>query len=406
VSKVNLESYSPYRILWALLNVATENNLPVVFYRNPNEENVTAFIGNECIHDYSIQCENKEKGFAFSPFQNFNNTKSIFIKSAIRIRNKELIIDNANEERTNTWLQAFINYLETHNTANPYYHAVKSIKTSERANEDYISLVNRAVKLIQNGKLDKVVLASRKEHQLPVNFNVIEMFTRLVEKYKRAFASFVSIPEEGTWIGATPEQLMRVADFKIESLSLAGTKKHYGTQKDEWRTKEYIEQEMVTHYIASCFKESGFQNVKTKGPETAIAGNVMHLKTSFSAKLKQSELKKCTTLLNKLHPTPAVCGLPKLPSYEFIKSNERFSRDYYAGYLGPVWLEDALDLYVNLRCMQVLNDSVYLYSGAGITSDSNPEKEKAEIDMKFNTLLTVIQELQEDKDQSDARYTG
>ncbi len=97
-----------------------------------------------------------------------------------------------------------------------------------------------------------------------------------------------------------------------------------------------------------------------------------------------------SVMLKLLHPTSAVCGLPKDPSYEFIKAQENFDRQFFSGYLGPVNLKNNTSIFVNLRCMQLLNKFGIAYSGAGVTAYSNPEKEWEETEMKCATLLRVL----------------
>ena len=96
-------------------------------------------------------------------------------------------------------------------------------------------------------------------------------------------------------------------------------------------------------------------------------------------------------MLQLLHPTSAVCGVPLDTSLEFIRKHEGYDRQLYTGYLGPVNFGDRIDIYVNLRCLQLLPEKAVLYSGAGITQDSIAEKEWDETELKLNTLLKVIQ---------------
>jgi len=95
-------------------------------------------------------------------------------------------------------------------------------------------------------------------------------------------------------------------------------------------------------------------------------------------------------MLHLLHPTSSVCGMPKFPALQFIVANEHLNREFYSGFLGPVNIKGNNQLYVNLRCMQILRTRVVMYAGAGITHDSDPEKEWDETALKCQTLLDVI----------------
>jgi isochorismate synthase len=95
-------------------------------------------------------------------------------------------------------------------------------------------------------------------------------------------------------------------------------------------------------------------------------------------------------MLDLLHPTSAVCGMPKTRSQEFLKKQESFQRELFSGYLGPVNMNDETHLFVNLRCMQIQPQHAILYAGAGVTEDSIPEKEWIETQLKCDTLLDVL----------------
>jgi isochorismate synthase len=117
----------------------------------------------------------------------------------------------------------------------------------------------------------------------------------------------------------------------------------------------------------------------------------MHLKSEFTVDMQATNFPQLgSVMLKLLHPTSAVCGMPLETSLEFLKRYEGYNREFYAGYLGPVNIHNNTDLFVNLRCMQVLGKQGVLYAGAGVTVDSSPEEEWAETEMKFNTLLNVI----------------
>jgi isochorismate synthase len=95
-------------------------------------------------------------------------------------------------------------------------------------------------------------------------------------------------------------------------------------------------------------------------------------------------------MLKLLHPTSAVCGMPKEPATAFLKSFENYDREFYSGFLGPVNMDNYTSLFVNLRCAQLLDRKAYLYAGAGVTSDSNPEREWRETLIKNQTIQEIL----------------
>jgi isochorismate synthase len=112
--------------------------------------------------------------------------------------------------------------------------------------------------------------------------------------------------------------------------------------------------------------------------------NFDHLKTTIFA--ENIALEKAKILLNELHPTPAVCGVPKDKALKIINELEANNRSFYTGYIGLVE-NNELELFVNLRCASVFKDSVSVFVGGGITTKSNPEKEWEETELKSKVII-------------------
>ena len=122
-----------------------------------------------------------------------------------------------------------------------------------------------------------------------------------------------------------------------------------------------------------------------------IAGNLVHLKTEYEVDMVATNFPQLgSVMLQLLHPTSAVCGMPLEPAREFLQANEGYDRQFYSGYLGPVNVKGESTMFVNLRCMQLLNKKAILYAGAGVTIDSDPEKEWEETELKFDTLMATL----------------
>jgi isochorismate synthase len=127
------------------------------------------------------------------------------------------------------------------------------------------------------------------------------------------------------------------------------------------------------------------QIVNEHGPYNSSAGKLWHLRTDFKAEGKTNLLQIARTL----HPTPAVCGLPKPQALALINKYESAPRSLYAGYLGylPGDETEPATLYVHLRCACISSANPVLFAGGGIMPDSNPEDEWAETEDKLRVLL-------------------
>jgi isochorismate synthase len=186
-------------------------------------------------------------------------------------------------------------------------------------------------------------------------------------------------------MGATPEQLTKINNHTFETVSLAGTQ--VVSENVIWQEKEVEEHQLVTDYIKKS-TENLVENIQISKAYTQKAGNVIHLKSDISGKLKAAISEN--DLINALHPTSAVCGMPLHIARNFILENEKYNRKYYSGFLGEFRMQEQTNLFVNLRCCEIENDLITIYVGCGITKDSQTEKEFIETENKAKTILSVL----------------
>lgn len=263
----------------------------------------------------------------------------------------------------------------------------------EADKEYFEKMVEEGISLIKNNSLKKIVFARSKSVSYPEHYNPINHFSRLCEAYKNTFVSLIFTPETGAWMGATPEALLNLtATGLLKTVALAGTQVYEPSidpKQAIWRQKEIEEQALVSRYIIECFKKVRVREYEDIGPRTTVAGNLMHLKTDFTVDTIAIDYPHLgTSMLELLHPTSAVCGMPKDVAIQNILEKEQFDRSYFSGFIGPVNQQNQSDLFVNIRCMQLTKNKAYLYAGAGITEDSIPENEWCETEIKMKTILS------------------
>lgn len=249
--------------------------------------------------------------------------------------------------------------------------------------EDYVALINKTISHIHTMKLGKIVVSRFANDKSPGD--PLKAFRSLVSAYPDACVYIFSDPDLGTWLGATPEVLLQGQGQKVSAMSLAGTAVA-GNEKTLGQ-KEKDEQAMVTGFIEDAFHRAGITKLDITGPRIRQAGNLIHLQSEVYATVPQSFDHQA--LLQNLHPTPAVAGLPRNEALSFLNEAEKYDRALYAGYFG---LEEAehYSYFVNLRCMQIFADGVRLYAGGGITADSNAEAEWRETEKKMDTLRNIL----------------
>lgn len=271
------------------------------------------------------------------------------------------------------------------------FHLGREVAVSfdEKAKSSFEQLVGKGVEAIRENQFQKVVL-SRKELASVPDFDIESVFKQLVFNYKTAFDYCFFHPKLGLWVGATPEQFIKIEADTLKTVALAGTQLF--ANELVWENKERVEQQLVTDFITEGLRLFS-DEVNVSEPTTIQAGNLAHLKTDISAVVSNENIGE---IINKLHPTPAVCGLPKESAKEFILENEGYEREFYTGFLGELNIDFTSykthnsDLFVNLRCMKVAEATAEIFVGCGITIDSNPEKEFFETVNKSVTIKKSI----------------
>jgi isochorismate synthase len=356
-------------------------NLPFVVYKKPNTSHIKGLFQ---LNDELYFTKNySEKGFVFAPFNNSENSVLIPFDYS------ETLEDHFDiSEQSIVQKQEF------------------SFKEEDKVK--HINLVEKGIEAINKNHFKKVVLARSEEVQLQ-QFNLIKTFKKLLNKYNLAFVYCWYHPKVGLWLGATPETLMKIEGQHFSIMALAGTQEYKDSLNIVWEQKELQEQQIVTDYITHTI-EPFVNHIVLSEVETVKAGNLVHLRTMISANLntKKSNL---VSIISALHPTPAVCGMPKNEAMEFILKNESHNREFYSGFLGELNYEITLApksskrnienraysiskkstrLYVNLRCMQIKDNCAIVYVGGGITKSSDSMKEWEETVAKSKVIKSIL----------------
>jgi isochorismate synthase len=259
----------------------------------------------------------------------------------------------------------------------------------------FTRLVQQGIQAIEAGVLEKVVPARTKLVKVAENFDLGKTFLEMIQAYPNSFVNFFHIPKIGTWIGASPETLIKTKEDIFYTMALAGTQPASGEnplKSAAWTQKEIEEQALVCRYIVDCFKKIRLREYEEHGPKTIMAGNLLHLRTDFKVDMKATGFPQLgSVMLGLLHPTSAVCGMPRKEAHEFLQENEGFDRSFFAGFLGPVNIEGDTSIFVNLRTASFKGENAILYAGAGVTEDSDPDKEWEETELKCQIIGKYIQ---------------
>ncbi len=348
----------------------------------------------------NLSLEELEPGFIVHPFADQEDKKAFYIKANKYLNfelDKSIEVDDLPE-----W--AKIQLANTEKLSNKELRKLlfdqtlkNQIPTSGISEEKdhFLQLVEKGIQAIQDKKVEKVVPARTKTIEIPDDFNLGLTLLSLMNSYPNAFINFFHIPQIGTWMGASPEILIETKGDIFYTMSLAGTQKVSGDnplKSAAWTQKEIEEQALVSRYIVSCFKKIRLREYEEHGPKTVVAGDLLHLKSDFKIDMQATGFPELgSIMLNLLHPTSAVCGMPRKEAHDFLREFEDFDRSFYAGFIGPVNIQGETSVFVNLRTASLFSNKAILYSGAGVTEDSVPENEWEETELKCEIIGKFIQ---------------
>ena len=276
-----------------------------------------------------------------------------------------------------------------------------SARRRTTAREDWATGVDAAVSRIRSGDLQKVVLAQALDVDLAGELSLPDVLSRLGRTYPECYRFLVE-PDpaasrpQSSFFGATPERLVSLRGRTVETDALAGTTGRGETPaEDEWLAQELARDEKNAHeheLVAETIEAqlSPFAGTVSAGSRRIKRlATVQHLWTPITATLDSDE--HVLSLVEALHPTPAVGGLPPEKALETIRETEPFDRGWYAAPVG--WIDAAGygTFAVALRSAVARGDTATLFAGVGIVADSDPDREWDEVQLKYRPILDELE---------------
>ncbi len=271
---------------------------------------------------------------------------------------------------------------------------VRILKGSSTSIQLYSQNFKLIKDLIKSGEYNKLVL-SRVKHHYTENEDLYPFFVALKNQNPSAFTYLIHIPEVGTWIGASPEQLLsETQEHKYLTKAIAGTLALEADALPVWSNKEIEEHRFIETYLSEVLEDEKIPFDIT--PTTTIrAGKMAHISSEIT--IEKSKVSELSTLLKLLHPGPALSGMPKEAATKKLANIESHSRSYYCGLLGPLKGEQGLSLFANIRCTEAFQNGFKLYLGGGVTIESELQKEWEETELKSSTILDPLLRLLENE---------
>jgi len=267
-----------------------------------------------------------------------------------------------------------------------------------RATEDgnYRAAVARAVAMIAEGRFEKIVLARCRELTAPAPLHPLRVLNGLRQRFPDCYAFSFANRSGQSFIGASPERLLRVDSGRLLTEALAGSAARGGSASEDAALagallsdeKELREHHHVIASIERRLAPLGLRLDHPARPGLKRLANVQHLHTPVSAVLPENV--RLLDALARLHPTPAVGGTPRAAACAHIRELEGFPRGLYAGPVGWVDHRGGGEFFVGIRSALIAGASARVYAGGGIVAGSVPEREFAETELKFKALLEAL----------------
>jgi isochorismate synthase EntC len=280
---------------------------------------------------------------------------------------------------------------------------------------DLEDMLSRAIKMLENGPLSKVVLSWKRSIATPVPLPPFDVLVTM-RTHEPAGWLLAHITPESAFVGITPELILSRWKSTVESLPIAGTiaprmaihkNAPYATSLDTPQhespdesletilfksAKDRLEHKITVDEVVSAFNRFCRSVHAPPEPEILRLSSVIHLQSPVSGQLLPELDVPSTTLklLQELHPTPAVAGVPRKLALETIAALEKDDRGPYAGITGWIAQDGNGCFVLNIRTATITGSTVQFQAGAGLVKSSDPRNEAREIEAKLESIATMI----------------
>jgi menaquinone-specific isochorismate synthase len=262
----------------------------------------------------------------------------------------------------------------------------------------YETAVSSALDRIGRGEFQKIVLARAKDVRAAGALHPLRILNSLRQRFPDCTAFSVANGRGQSFIGASPERLLRVEDGRVQTEALAGSTHRGSTASEDAALggrllsseKDIREQRIVLESIVRRLTPLGLDLRFPARPVLKRLSNVQHLHTPVEARVPRGV--RLLEMLGHLHPTPAVGGTPREAAVPLIAGLEAFPRGLYGGALGWIDARAGGDFFVALRSALVGGAVARMYAGAGVVEGSTPEQEFAETELKFRAMQEALLE--------------
>ena len=293
----------------------------------------------------------------------FENVLTLFLSSAEKDQNKELRV-------------------------------LKKSGNEPKDKKKWKNQVNQVLEKIEDGELRKIVLSRKVELIFTTDISIEPILKNLIGNYPEC-TLFIYHNGKSSFIGASPETLAKFYDKEMHLEILAGSANRGTDQSNDQEleskllnsSKDLNEHNLAVNYVKECLEKS-IESIEVSQPSIKKLKNIQHLSSTID--LNINEHNTFINIIGKIHPTPAVCGVPSDAALNFIKKIETHQRGLYAGLIGWFNFQFEGEMVLAIRSALVIGNRLIAYAGCGIVKDSSPDKEFEETELKLKPFLSIF----------------
>lgn len=286
-------------------------------------------------------------------------------------------------------------FTDTNYSAETNSKANFSVKNDNR--KRWINSVQETKKSINNGDVEKVVLARKITVSHNSTASPAKLINRLRQRYSGCYNFLVHQPGGSTFLGSTPERLGSVHKQQLMTEAVAGSIGRGPSDADDIKLENALknspknlqEHRFVVQDIKDQLTPIATSIDFNPEPKVKKLANVQHLYTPINARLQENI--NILDIIEHMHPTPAVGGYPRRKAIPYIQKMETFDRGWYAGPVGWLNSSGSGSFAVAIRSGLLTDYSTSFFAGCGIVTDSDPQEEWEETNLKFKPMLSALQ---------------
>ncbi len=344
-------------------------------------------------------------GFSFNPnevsreWRNFGKQRMVVPEFLLAIRGDEAYLTYTTKLEESSLMHTYVNKLDAFKNTlakqRPSFTQASIIKKEAVLQDEWKETIRKATSLIRENTFSKVVLARELKVKFDREVSIPTVLLQLREQQKHSYLFAIESGDD-CFLGATPERLVKVEANELLSTCLAGTAPRGETMAEDEEIgnqlltdeKNREEHAFVVRMIQEAIEGCCDEVTVPDSPVLYQLKNLQHLYTPVKGKLAPEY--SILDVVERLHPTPAMGGVPREKALQFIQDEEALKRGWYAAPIGWVDASGNGEFAVAIRSGLVKGKDASLFAGCGIVKDSDPEAEYAETEMKFKPMLHAL----------------